>query len=79
MRAIVVVVVLPFLESRFEESGVVDDLAFEEVVELLGVDAVDLSTLPLRRGVRGLIRMWPMPLSSRCQWDEDPNSWPLSS
>ena len=33
--------------------------------------------MPLSRGVRGLIRMWPMPLSSRCQWNADPNSWPF--
>lgn len=40
VRAIGVVVVLAFLESRFKEPGVVEDLALEEAVELLGVDAV---------------------------------------
>jgi hypothetical protein len=37
---IAVVVVLPLLESRLEEPCVVDDLALEESVELLGIDAV---------------------------------------
>jgi hypothetical protein len=36
----VVVVVLPLLQLLGEEVGVVDDLAFEESVELFGVDAV---------------------------------------
>ena len=36
----VVVVVLPFLEFGIELSGVVDGYAFEESVELFGVDAV---------------------------------------
>ena len=40
MGPVVVVVVLPFLELVGEEPGVVDDLALEEAVELLGVDAV---------------------------------------
>ena len=40
MRAMVVVVILPLLELVAEEPGVVDDLAFEESVELLGVDPV---------------------------------------
>jgi hypothetical protein len=40
VRAVVVVVVLPLLQLLGEEVGVVDDLALEESVELLGVDAV---------------------------------------
>jgi hypothetical protein len=36
----VVVVVLPLLQLLGEDVGVVDDLALEEPVELLGVDAV---------------------------------------
>ena len=40
MGAVVVVVVLPLLQLVGEEVGVVDDLALEESVELLGVDAV---------------------------------------
>ena len=40
MRAVVVVVVLPLLQLVGEQAGVVDDLAFEESVELFGVDAV---------------------------------------
>ena len=40
VRAVVVVVVLPLLQLLGEEVGVVDDLAFEESVELFGVDAV---------------------------------------
>lgn len=78
VSAIVVVTALPFLKSGCEESGSIDDLSFEEAVELLVVDAWDLPNLPLRRDVRGLMRIWPMPLSSRCQCNADPNSWPLS-
>jgi hypothetical protein len=40
VRAVVVVVVLPLLQLLGEEVGVVDDLAFEEPVELLRADAV---------------------------------------
>ena len=40
MGPVVVVVVLPLLQLLGEEVGVVDDLAFEESVELFGVDAV---------------------------------------
>lgn len=52
MGSIAVVVVLPFLELVVEEVDVVDDLAFKEPVELLGVDPVrafDLAIQP-RRG-----------------------------
>jgi hypothetical protein len=38
VRALVVVVVRPLLQLLGEEVGVVDDLAFEESVELFGVD-----------------------------------------
>jgi hypothetical protein len=37
VRAVVVVVVLALFQLRAEEVGVVDDLAFEESVELLRV------------------------------------------
>jgi len=40
VRAMVVVVVLPFSEFVVEDLGVVDDEAVEEGVELLNVDAV---------------------------------------
>ena len=40
VRAMVVVLVLPLLQFVGEQAGVLDDLAFEEPVELLGVDAV---------------------------------------
>jgi hypothetical protein len=40
VRTVVVVVVLPLLQLVGEEVGVVDDLAFDESVELLGVDPV---------------------------------------
>jgi hypothetical protein len=40
VRAMVVVVVLPLLQLVGEQGGVVDHLAFEEPVELFGVDAV---------------------------------------
>lgn len=49
MGSIVVVVVLPFLKLVIEEVDVVDDLAFEEPVELFGVDpmrAFDLAVEP---------------------------------
>jgi hypothetical protein len=44
------------LQVLGEEVGVVDDLAFEEPVELSESMRWDLSTLPLSRGVRGLMR-----------------------
>jgi len=47
-----VVVVVPTLAGLGEEVGVVDDLAFEEPVELSESMRWDLSTLPLSRGVR---------------------------
>ena len=40
MRTVVVVVVLPLLQLLGEQVRVVDDLAFEEPVELFGVDPV---------------------------------------
>ena len=49
----VVVVVLPFLELVGEEAGVVDDLALEEAVELLGVDAVGSLDLAVEAGCSG--------------------------
>lgn len=70
------IVVLPFLESDLEEVGIVDGLALEETVELLGVDAV--GPLAVESRCCDLIRVCPMPMSSRCQREEDPNSWPLS-
>ena len=70
MGSIVVVVVLPLLEAVVEEVDVVDDLAFEQPVELFGVDPAGGSTLPSRSGGAGLMRMWSMPLSSRCQWKD---------
>jgi hypothetical protein len=54
VRPIVVVVVLSLLEPGFEQPGVVDDLAFEEAVELLGGDAVrslDLAVEPWCSGL----------------------------
>jgi len=53
---VVVVVIPPLLQVLREEVGVVDDLAFEEPVELSESMRWDLSTLPLSRGVRGLMR-----------------------
>jgi hypothetical protein len=53
MRTVVVVVVLPLLQLLGEQVGVVDDLAFEEPVELFGVDAVGslhLAIEPWRAG-----------------------------
>jgi hypothetical protein len=40
MRTVVVVVVLPLLQFLGEQAAVVDDLALEEPIELLGVDPV---------------------------------------
>ncbi len=40
MGSVVVVVVFPLPEAFCEEIGVVDDLAFEQPVELLGIDPV---------------------------------------
>jgi hypothetical protein len=53
--AMVVVVVLPFLELVVEDLGVVDDHAVEQAVELLGIDAVGAFDLSVGRGVRGLM------------------------
>ena len=53
MRAVVVVIVLPLLELVAEEPGVVDDLAFEEPVELLGVDPVGSLHLAIQPGCSG--------------------------
>ena len=46
----VVVVVLPLLQTVGEQVGVVDDLAFEEPVELLGVDPVGSLHLAIQPG-----------------------------
>jgi hypothetical protein len=51
----VVVVVLPLSEFVVEDLRVVDHETVEQGVELFGVDAMDRSTLPFRRGVRGLM------------------------
>jgi hypothetical protein len=53
VRAVVVVVVLPFLQLVGEEVGVVDDLALEELVELLRVDAVGSLHLAVQPGGTG--------------------------
>jgi hypothetical protein len=47
VRAVVVVVVLPLLQLVGEDVGVVDDLALEESVELLGVDPVGSFDAPM--------------------------------
>ena len=55
MGSIVVVVVLPLLESFGEQPGVVQDLAFEELVELVRVDPMGSFDAPmLSRPVCGL-------------------------
>lgn len=53
MWSIVVVVVFPLLESFGEEVGVVDDLAFEESVELLGVDPMGPFHFAIEPGCSG--------------------------
>ena len=55
MRAVEIVEVLPFLELGGEQLSVVVHDAVEEPVELFGVDPCDRSTLPLSRGVAGLM------------------------
>ena len=40
MGSVVVVVVFPLLEAFGEEFRIVDDLTFEQSVELVGIDAV---------------------------------------
>lgn len=50
MWSIVVVIVLPFLKFVVEEVDVVDDLAFEEPVELLGVDPMGTFDLAIEPG-----------------------------
>ena len=50
MGSIVVVVVLPFLELVVEQVDVVDDLAFEEPVELFRIDPVGAFDLAIEPG-----------------------------
>jgi hypothetical protein len=78
MGSIVVVVVLPFLQLVVEEVDVVDDLAFEEPVELFGVDPVGSLDLPVQAWCGGFDVDVADALSSRCQWNACPNSDPLS-
>ena len=49
----VVVVVLPFLEFGVEQASVVDGDAFEESVELFGVDAVAAFDFAVQAGCAG--------------------------
>jgi hypothetical protein len=49
----VVVVVLSLLEFVGEQAGVVDDLAFQEPVELFGVDPVASLDLAVQPGCAG--------------------------
>jgi hypothetical protein len=74
VSAVVVGLVLPLFQFVGEQARVVDDLAVEEPVELFGVDPVGSFYSAVQPGVRGLMRTWSMPLSSRCQWNEAPNS-----
>jgi hypothetical protein len=53
VRTVVVVVVLPLLQTVGEQVGVVDDLALEEPVELLGVDPVGSLHFPIEPGCAG--------------------------
>jgi len=53
VRTVVVVVVLPLLQLLGEHVGVVDDLALEELVELLGVDPVGSLHLSVEPGSTG--------------------------
>jgi hypothetical protein len=69
MRTVVVVVVLPLLQLLGEDVGVVDDLAGEEPVELLGVDPVGSFYLAVQPGRSGF---------DADVVDEVPNSEPLS-
>lgn len=62
--SIVVVRSLPTSGACLEDLGVVADGSVEQSVELLGIDAVGSSILPLRRGVRGLMEP--------CQWNRVP-------
>ena len=55
MWSIVVVIVLPLLELVVEQVDVVDESAFEESVELLGVDAVGAFYLAVEPGCGRLI------------------------
>ena len=78
MRAVVVVVVLPPLRFVGEQAGVVDDLAVEEPVELFGVDPVGPFHFAVQPGGPRFDADVVDALSSRCQWNEAPNSDPLS-
>jgi hypothetical protein len=53
VRAMVVVVVLPFSEFVVEDLGVVDDQAVEQGAELFGVDAVGSFHFPVQAGGSG--------------------------
>jgi hypothetical protein len=72
VRSVVVVVVLPLMQTAGEQVGVVDDLAFEKSVELFGVDAVGplhLAVEPWRAGfdadvVDALVEQMPVERSA---------------
>jgi hypothetical protein len=53
VRTVVVVVVLPLLQTVGEQVGVVDHLALEEPVELFGVDPVGSLHLAIQPGCAG--------------------------
>ena len=53
MGSIIVVVVFPLLESFGEQICVVDDFAFEESVELLGIDPVGPLNFSVQPGCAG--------------------------
>ena len=78
MGAIVVVVVLPFLELDVEQAGIVDDLSLEESVELLGVSAVERSTLPFQAGGARSDANVTYAVVEQVPWKAEPSSWPLS-
>jgi hypothetical protein len=76
--AVVVVVVLPLLQLLGEDVGVVDDLALEEAVELFGVDPVRSLHLAVQPGGAGFDLDVVDAGVEECQWNDAPNSDPLS-
>lgn len=64
MWLIAILVVLPLLKAVLEVVYVVDELSFEEVVELFGADLVGYLHLVVEAGVVSL--MWTCPRKLYC-------------
>ena len=76
--AIVIVVVLPLPQALGEQVGVVDNLTFEEAIELAGVDTVGTLDLPVQPGRSGPDPHVPDTLVEQVpQWKAEPIFLPV--